>query len=102
MYLFILRGVDRVGLLRDVGAVFASRGFNIAFIYTNVVEERVIIVVLATGPEEAIGELQEELRGIEGIEEVAVEQNWEDVLHRLAELSKEMPDLFVALSKNST
>jgi hypothetical protein len=33
------------------------------------------------------------------VEEVQVEQTWEDALHRLADMSKEMPDLFVALSK---
>ncbi len=99
MYLFVLRGVDRVGLLRDVSATFASRGFNIDFIYTTVVEGRATIVALVTGPEEALGEVAEELRRVEGVEEVQVEQTWEDALHRLADMSKEMPDLFVALSK---
>lgn len=99
MYLFVLRGVDRVGLLRDVSTTFASRGFNIDFIYTTVVEGRATIVALLTGPEEALGEVAEELRRVEGVEEVQVEQTWEDALHRLADMSKEMPDLFVALSK---
>lgn len=99
MYLLVLRGVDRVGLLRDVSATFAARGFNIDFIYTSVAEGRATIVALVRGPGEALGEVAEELRGLGGVEEVQVEQTWEDALHRLADMSKEMPDLFVALSK---
>lgn len=99
MHLLVLRGVDRVGLLRDVSATFAARGFDIDFIYTSVAEGRATIVALVRGPGEALGEVAEELRGLGGVEEVQVEQTWEDALHRLADMSKEMPDLFVALSK---
>jgi len=99
VHLLVLRGVDRVGLLRDVSATSAARGFNIDFIYTSVAEGRATIVALVRGPGEALGEVAEELRGLGGVEEVQVEQTWEDALHRLADMSKEMPDLFVALSK---
>jgi len=58
VHLLVSRGVDTVGLLRDVSATFAARCFDIDFIYTSVAEGRATIAALVTGPGEALGEVR--------------------------------------------
>ncbi|MFN3804284.1 MAG: magnesium transporter [Pyrobaculum sp.] len=96
--LFVITAVDRVGLLKDLSTVFANYGFNIEYIYTAIEDRQATVVFLVSGDgdiESVVSSLEE----LDGIESVAVEREWQDVLQRLADLLQKYPDMIISLAK---